>query len=106
MAGDKQKSLWDEVAGWLTGTADSAIREAEDLTRRGRLKMEMMRLSRDIEKVMARLGGRVYRLIESGEDALTTDDEVVKLAAELRELEAELKQRRAEYEAEKKKKRR
>ncbi len=110
MASEKRKSLWDEVAGWLTGTADSAIREAEDLTRRGRLKMDMMRLSREIEKAMARLGGRIYRLVDTGEtgtgNALTDDREVVRLVAELRELESELKERRAEYEAEKRKKKR
>jgi hypothetical protein len=98
----REESLWDDVATWLTGAAGTAIREAEDLTRRGRLKMEILGLSQQTEKAMAKLGGRVYRLLDSGAD-LSADSEVGQLMAELRRLEAELARRRSEYEAEKKK---
>jgi hypothetical protein len=98
----KAESLWEDVATWLTGAAGTAIREAEDLTRRGRLKMEILGLSQQTEKAMAKLGGRVYRVLESGAD-VSADGEVGLLMGELRRLEAELARRRSEYEAEKKK---
>ena len=99
----KNGSLWEEVSTWLPDAAGTAIREAEDLTRRGRLKMEILRLSQQTEKLMARLGGRVYLLLGSGPGSIEEDSTVSRLVAQLRQLETELARLRAEYEAEKKK---
>lgn len=103
MAKKKDESLWEEVTTWLTGAAGTAIREAEDLTRRGRLKVEMLGLSQQMEKLMTKLGGRVYRLMGSGPAGVAADGEVSRLVDELRGLETELARKRAEYEAEKRK---
>jgi hypothetical protein len=54
------QTLWEDVRDWLSDATRTAIREAEDLSRRGRLKVEIMNLSRRIEKKLAELGGVVY----------------------------------------------
>ena len=97
------QSLWDDVTTWLTDAAGTAIREAEDLTRRGRLKMEILRSSQQTEKLMGKLGGRVYLLLGSGSGSIAEDATVNRLLSQLRQLESELARLRAEYEAEKKK---
>ncbi|MFO7650275.1 MAG: hypothetical protein R6X13_02900 [bacterium] len=99
----KDGSLWEDVTTWLTDAAGTAIREAEDLTRRGRLKMEILRLSQQTEKLMGKLGGRVYLLLGSGPGSIAEDTTVSRLVAQLRQLESELARLRTEYEAEKKK---
>jgi uncharacterized protein (UPF0335 family) len=96
------KTLWDDIRVWLTDATKSAVKEAEDLTRRGRLRMELMRLSRDIEKTLAQLGGRVYdRMSKTPDAALVADEDLKRLVREIARLELELQTRRREYEAEK-----
>jgi len=58
--------LWNDVKNWLTDATKSAIKDAEDLTRKGKLKFEMLNLNRKLEKTFAELGGVVYHVLESG----------------------------------------
>jgi len=103
MARKDIETLWDDVRVWLTDATRSAIKEAEDLSRRGRLKMDLLRLSRDIEKTMAKLGGKVYNRVSKSPDApVVLDDELNRLVREIARLESELHVKQREYEAEKK----
>ncbi len=103
MAKKDIETLWDDVRVWLGDATRSAIKEAEDLTRRGRLKVELFRLSREIERAMARLGGRVYdRLSRTPEEPITPDDELKRLYREIARLESDLEAKKKEYEAERK----
>ena len=98
------KMLWEDVRDWLSDATRSAIREAEDLTRRGRLKMDIVNLSRQVEKRMAELGGVVYDRLSSTPDApVVTDEEIRGLVRKIAGLESERKRKQAEYEAERKK---
>jgi hypothetical protein len=95
------ETLWDDVRYWLTDATRSAIKEAEDLTRRGRLKMEIMRLSREIERNLAKLGGKVYdRATKAPDTPVIVDEELRKLVREISRLESELKDQQQEYERE------
>ncbi len=96
-------TLWDDVRGWLTDATRTAIREAEDLSRRGRLKFDILNLSRRIEKQMAKLGGMVYGRASGHPDLpVSLDDEAKKVIQEISGLEAELNEKQRQYEAEKK----
>jgi hypothetical protein len=95
------ETLWDDVRYWLTDATRSAIKEAEDLTRRGRLKMEIMRLSREIERNMAKLGGKVYdRATKTPDTPVIVDEELRRLVREIGRLESELRDQQQEYERE------
>jgi hypothetical protein len=97
-------TLWDDVRGWLTDATRSAIREAEDLSRRGRLKFDILNLSRRIEKRMAKLGGLVYsRALANPDVPVSLDDDAKNVLQEIARLETELTVKKREYEAEKKK---
>ncbi|MBM3313634.1 hypothetical protein FJY70_03465 [candidate division WOR-3 bacterium] len=96
------EEVWDDVRVWLTDATKSALKEAEDLTRHGRLKMELMRLSRELEKKMADLGAKVYARLAASPDApLLVDEELRRVMRELAQLESELASARKDYEAEK-----
>ena len=97
------EGIWDDVRVWLTDATKTALKEAEDLSRRGRLKMELMRLSRELEKKMADLGVKVYGRYSRTPDApITVDDELRGLIREIAKLEAEVAKDQQDYEAEKK----
>jgi hypothetical protein len=98
------KMLWEDVRDWLSDATRTAIKEAEDLTRRGRLKMDIMNLSRQIEKRLAELGGVVYDRVSATPDAPVVADAAIRqLVQKIAKLESERQAKQKEYEAEKKK---
>jgi len=102
MPKDRNRSLWDDVRVWLTDATRSAMREAEDLTRRGRLKLEIIRLSHEIERQLSRLGGILYSQVSAGPDKpVELTSEQRKLIQDIARLEAELKTQQSAYAAEK-----
>ncbi len=104
MAKKNVETLWDDVRVWLTDATRTAIREAEDLTRRGRLKMDIMNLSHKIDRKMARLGGLVYDRWKESSDPLERTAELSRLVQSIARLEQERADKREQYEAEKKRK--
>jgi len=54
------KTLWDDVKKWLGDTSQTVAREAELLTKKGKIKLELFDLNRRLEKAFADLGGIVY----------------------------------------------
>ena len=94
-------TLWDDIRGWLTDATRTARREAEDLSRRGRLKLDILNLSRKIEKQMARLGGMVYGRASADPDLSSMlGGDAGGVLQEIARLEAELNIKKREYEAE------
>jgi len=87
----------------MTDATKTALREAEDLTRRGRLKMDLVRLGRELEKKMADLGVKVYGRYSKTPDApIAVDDELRTLMRDIAKIQAEVEKSQQEYEAEKK----
>lgn len=96
------KTLWDDVKDWLSDATKVAIKEAEDLTRKGKLKMEMLTLSRRIEKKMAELGGFVYHnFSNTGDFDLSKSDQVKAHIKEIRKMDLEMKRKQKESKAKK-----
>jgi len=103
MAKKNIEGLWDDVRVWLTDATKTALKEAEDLTRRGRLKMDLVRLSRELEKKMADLGVKVYGRYSKTPDALiAVDEELRALMRDIARIQADVEKSQQEYEAEKK----
>ena len=103
MAKKNIEGIWDDVRVWLTDATKTALKEAEDLTSRGRLKMDLVRLSHELEKKMAELGVKVYGRYSKTPDApIAVDDELRSLIREIARIEADVAKSQQEYEAEKK----
>lgn len=84
--------LWKEVTNWLSETTKSAIKETEDLARRGRVKMEILGINTALSDKFAALGGVVYEIIKKGgRSSIKANTKVKKLVAEIARLEAQLR---------------
>jgi len=85
-------NLWKEVTNWLSETTKSAIKETEDLARRGRVKMEILGINTALSDKFAALGGVVYEIIKKGgRSSIKANAKVKKLVAEIARLEAQLR---------------
>ena len=69
----------------------------------GRLKMDLVRLGRELEKKMADLGVKVYGRYSKTPDApIVVDDELRALMRDIAKIQADVEKSQQEYEAEKK----
>lgn len=67
----------------------------KELSRRGRFKIDILGLQRQIEKHFVELGGRVYHLaVEEKQTTILKDAEVIQLLNTLSRLESELKEKK------------
>uniref|UniRef100_A0A7V3ZUR8 Uncharacterized protein n=1 Tax=candidate division WOR-3 bacterium TaxID=2052148 RepID=A0A7V3ZUR8_UNCW3 len=89
-------SLWEKVKNWLEDTTKQVLKETEDLSRKGRLKMQIGALNREIDKKFSYLGGLVYQMMTEG-NLVIEDEKVKEVIKEIEKLEKELKEKEEEY---------
>lgn len=88
-------SLWEKVASNLQEWYSDAREWTGEKARIGVKKVDMVGIQHNIKRTMTHLGGRVYDLLQRGED-VTMDVEVKRLVATLRGFENELSEREKE----------
>lgn len=93
-----QRSLWDRVANNLQEWYTEAVGWTGEKARIGVKRMDMLGIQHNIKRSMTHLGGRVYDLIQKGED-IRSDTQVGSIVDTLRKLEEELAGREREIEA-------
>ncbi|MEO0102124.1 MAG: hypothetical protein ABIK81_00270 [candidate division WOR-3 bacterium] len=96
-------SLWDKVKSWLEDTTEQALKEAEDLTKRGRVKMQILSLNRSIKEHFTELGGLIYQLL-TNQERIEENLKVKEIVEEIKQLEEALKKKEKEYQNLKEKK--
>lgn len=69
--------LWDDVKNAIVEGYVYASDKAEEVTQIGRAKVEILKLNREIHKLMGDMGGRVFEMYESGEQAAISSDESI-----------------------------
>ena len=67
--------LWDDVKNAIVEGYVYASDKAEEVTQIGRAKVEILKLNRQIARVMGDMGGRVFEMFESGEQTAIPGDE-------------------------------
>lgn len=83
------KTLWEDVKKWLGETSQTVAKEAELLTRKGKIKLELYDLNRRLEKAFADLGGIVYdEGIARKKRGFLQSKKVVDIVEQVRKLEA------------------
>ena len=52
-------NLWDDIARTIREGVDTVVEKTEELTRIGRIKVDILNIKRKVEKNFSELGGRV-----------------------------------------------
>ncbi|MDP6050974.1 MAG: hypothetical protein QF879_01365 [Candidatus Latescibacteria bacterium] len=94
-------SLWHTIKKELDGSFDAvrkslseALDMAEDLTRKGRTKLEVQSAKSDIRSQMTELGGRVHQMVvEEGITDVSGDVEVQSILDRIKLLEQKIEEK-------------
>lgn len=87
------ENFWSDFRKNLRAGVRTVYKKAEELTRVGRLKLEIVAVKRDIEKAFIELGGRLYHQIDQERKYDTKDDpEVAALVTKIRNKEDRLEE--------------
>lgn len=84
-------SLWDDIAKTIREGVDTMVEKTEELTKIGRIKVDIINIKRNIEKNFTELGGRVYQLVSEGKSTqIASNKDVKELIECVKILEKEL----------------
>ena len=90
-------NLWDDIAKTIRDGVDTVVEKTEELTRIGRIKVDILNIKRNVEKNFSELGGRVYQLISKEKNAaISTDKEAKEIIECIKILEKELDDKKSE----------
>jgi hypothetical protein len=88
---------WDNIKTWVKDTTKIALKEAEDLTYKGKIKMQIFSLTHEKERLIIRLGELIYsdykknQITILNEKAMEIIDKIKKTDDKIKEKKEELK---------------
>lgn len=92
-------NLWDDIAKTIREGVDTVVEKAEELTKIGKIKVDILNIKRNVEKKFSELGGRVYHLIaKEKKTGVSNDKEVKELIECVKILEKDLDEKKLELE--------
>ena len=92
-------SLWDDIAKTIRESVDSVVGKTEELTKIGKIKVDILNTKRQVEKNFSELGGKVYHMIaEEKKSQIAGNKEVKEIIARLKDLETTLEEKNEELE--------
>jgi len=86
---------WNEIKTWVKDTTKIALKEAEDLSIKGKLKMEIFSLSHERDRLFLNLGKFIYteysnsKKVELNEKILETINKIHKTEEKIKETKEE-----------------
>jgi prefoldin subunit 5 len=84
-------TFWESLKKNLQQGVQTVSEKTDELTKIGRLKIEVIAVKRDIEKLFVELGGRVYDILQNQKKAsFSKDDEIKKLVERVEKFEKKL----------------
>ena len=93
-------SLWEKVKKGVSAGASVAAEKAGELSRIGKMKLDIAGVNRDINKAFTELGGIAYHLLaEENAPEIADQEEVKQLVEQLKMLEIDLHAKEADLEA-------
>ena len=92
-------NLWDDIARTLRESVDTVVEKTEELTKIGKIKIDILNIKRNVQKNFSELGGRVYHLIiKEKKTAISADKEATEIIECIKILEKELDDKKSELE--------
>ena len=90
-------SLLDDIAKTIREGVDTVVEKTEELTKIGKIKVDIINTKRQIEKNFAELGGKVYHMIvEEKKGQIAGNKEVKEIVEKVKALEGQLEEKNAE----------
>ena len=90
-------TFWETVRKNISAGIHTVSEKTDELTKIGRLKIEIVAVKRDIEKSFMELGGRVYDLLKSDKKiSMAKDSEIQNLTKKISGFEDRLDQLESE----------
>ena len=85
------ETTWKNIKKGLSNGFRNLSDKTDQMTKIGRLKIEILAVKRDIEKAFIELGGRVYHKVEEEEEKdIFPDQQINKLIKDIKSLENKL----------------
>jgi len=90
-------SLWDDIAKTIREGVGTVVEKTEELTKIGRIKVDIISIKRNVEKNFAELGGKVYNMIVEEKKAQVAGNKDVKeIVGRIKGLEEQLEKKKQE----------
>ena len=91
--------FWEDVKGFVKQGATAVVEKTEELSKVGKIKIDIMGIERNFQKTLSKLGGQVYHLVVEAVNANIADDEKVKQFIEkAKDYEKQLEAKKQELE--------
>ena len=85
-------ALWGKIKSGISKNMQYAGNKTVEMTKVGRIKIDVLALKKEIEEKLVELGGRVYHIsIENKAIDLNSDKKILQIIEQIKELEVELK---------------
>ncbi len=92
-------NLWDDIAKTIREGVGTVVEKTEELTKIGKIKIDILNIKRNVQKNFSELGGRVYHLIiKEKKTAISADKEATEIIECIKILEKELDDKKSELE--------
>ncbi len=86
-------TFWDSVKKNFQQGIQAVQEKTDELTKIGRLKIEVIAVKRDIEKAFVELGGRVYDMLQNKvKESISKNEDVKILVVKIEKFEAKLQE--------------
>ena len=93
------ETTWEKIRKNIITGYQSLSEKAGEMTRIGRLKLEIVAVKRDIEKAFIEVGGRVFQAFENKQtDKILAETEILTLIDTIRKKQSRLKNLEKEIE--------
>ncbi len=92
-------SFWDDLSKVFKRSVSVVAKKTDEYTKIGKIKVDIIGIKREIDKLFGLLGGKVYHLIaEENNTKVASNEEVKELVAKINELNEKLVQKKEELE--------
>lgn len=91
-------TLWDDIAKTIRDSVDTVVGKTEELTKIGRIKVDIINIKRNIEKQFTELGGTVFHMIDENKTSIASNADVKAIVEKVKELEKQLNAKNEELE--------
>lgn len=90
--------FWDDFARWLEDASKVLSKEAGDLTLKGKLKLEIFELNRQLQELFKELGKAFYSFFPlKGNEDFKSDQKIKQIVQKIKKINNEIKKKEGDY---------